>query len=205
MWLWLSSFTFCGCKLQHTFRYQIRRYDTNFAGFCFKRQRSAYRIRTQYRYCFVLCCRFGFGGLLLWLAYCQSCASDVHETGTSICNQQSIMVLLNLDASPIKDQVASVVLDLQGNVVTASPSTDHPAIDSTATKLLYQIFLEAGSLRLPSFRRMVLSSSSSSSSSSSTSSLLMKDNTGTDVAVGDIRYILTRDDAYIYIVAQKEP
>ena len=147
----------------------------------------------------------GFGGLLLWLAYCQSCASDVHETGTSICNQQSIMVLLNLDASPIKDQVASVVLDLQGNVVTASPSTDHPAIDSTATKLLYQIFLEAGSLQLPSFRRMVLSSSSSSSSSSSTSSLLMKDNTGTDVAVGDIRYILTRDDAYIYIVAQKEP
>ncbi len=50
------------------------------------------------------------------------------------------MVLLKLDASPIKDHVGSVVLDLQGNVVqgnvvTASSSTDDPAIDSTATKL----------------------------------------------------------------------
>jgi hypothetical protein len=92
------------------------------------------------------------------------------------------MLLLNLEASPIEGQVGSAVLDLQGNVV-ATTSSHHQSIDSAATKLLYQIFLEAGSLHLPSFRRITISAST---------------------ANNDIRYILTRDDAYIYIVAQKQ-
>jgi hypothetical protein len=105
------------------------------------------------------------------------------------------MALLNLEASPIQDQVASVILDFQGNLV-ATTSTKQLTIDSTAVKLLYQIFLEVGSLHLPSFRRITISSSS----------LSMNNNTSvenTDTGI-NFRYILTRDDAHIYIVAQKQ-
>ena len=75
------------------------------------------------------------------------------------------MALLNLEVSPIQDQIASAVLDLQGNVLTlTTPTNPNQTIDSTATNLLYQIFLEVGSLHLPSFRRITISSASLSGS-----------------------------------------
>ena len=95
------------------------------------------------------------------------------------------MALLNFEAFPIKDQIASAVLDLHGNLVSTTSTSKQLMIDTTATKLLYQILLEVGSLHLPSFRRITLSSSSLNTDSS-------------------IRYIMTRDDAHIYIVAQKQ-
>ena len=110
------------------------------------------------------------------------------------------MALLNLEVSPIQDQIASAVLDLQGNVLTLTTSTNpNQTIDSTATNLLYQIFLEVGSLHLPSFRRITISSASLSGSSSAN---IVNNNSNTDS--NNIRYILTRDDAHIYIVAQKQ-
>ena len=109
------------------------------------------------------------------------------------------MALLNLETSPILDQVASAVLDLQGNVV-ATTSTQHFIIDTHATKLLYQIFTEVGSLHLPTFRRITISSSSSSSMSVNENNI----NAETNSSGESIRYIMTRDDAHIYIVAQKQ-
>ena len=115
-------------------------------------------------------------------------------------NLNQKMALLNLEVSPIQDQIASAVLDLQGNVLTLTTSTNpNQTIDSTATNLLYQIFLEVGSLHLPSFRRITISSASLSGSSSAN---IVNNNSNTDS--NNIRYILTRDDAHIYIVAQKQ-
>ena len=106
-----------------------------------------------------------------------------------------MMALLNLEASPIQNQVASATLDLQGNVVATTSSNDQ-TIDSTATKLLYQIFLEVGTLHLTSFRRITVSASS----------FLKNNDANRTTTTGNrtIRYILTRDDAHIYIVAQKQ-
>ena len=103
-------------------------------------------------------------------------------------------MLLNLEASPVPNQIASAVLDLRGDLVVKT-STEQFDIDTTATKLLYQVFLEVGSLNLPSFRRITISSSS----------LPMNENAGVgNTDTPDIRYILTRDETHIYIVAQKQ-
>ena len=105
-------------------------------------------------------------------------------------------LLLNLETSPIHDQVASATLDLQGNIVATTMSNNNdPSIDSTAAQLLYQIFLEVGSLHLTSFRRITISSSSLP---------LNHRPAGTGNDTNSIRYILTRDDAHIYIIAQKQ-
>jgi hypothetical protein len=102
------------------------------------------------------------------------------------------MVLLDLEASPIQGQVTSAIMDLQGNLVTKT-SPEQRTLDTTTTKLLYQIFLEVGSLHLPSFRRITISSSSLSMN-------ITGDTANTDRS---IRYILTRDETLIYIVAQE--
>lgn len=129
----------------------------------------------------------------------QHSTHNIADITTVVVSQQIqvSMALLNLEVSPIQDQVASVILDLQGNMV-ATTSTKQLTIDSTATKLLYQIFLEVGSLHLPSFRRITVSSSSLSMNNNNNTSV---ENADTD---SNIRYILTRDDTHIYIVAQKQ-
>jgi hypothetical protein len=102
---------------------------------------------------------------------------------------------LNLETSPINDQIASAVLDLHGNLIAQSKTVNTTAaatettvgmIDARTANILYQIFLEAGLLQISSFRRMTISSSKIAPSLSES-----------------VRYIISRDDTHIYVIAQK--
>jgi hypothetical protein len=55
--------------------------------------------------------------------------------------------LLDLESSPVHGQIASAVLDLNGNVIKGKLPGDDAA-------LLFQILVEAGSLNLERFRRL---------------------------------------------------
>jgi hypothetical protein len=99
------------------------------------------------------------------------------------------MVALDLEASPVAGQIGSAVLDLQGNVL--STGTDHRSsnvLHPSALQRLYQMLLEVGSLQLPSFRRMTVAASNAPTTPDSS-----------------IRYIVSRDEACIYIIAQRHP
>ena len=92
-------------------------------------------------------------------------------------------MVLDLETTPIAGQIAFAVLDLKGNVTKQSLSqgmnSNNDLFDSVAINLLYQMLGEIGTLQLSSFRKFTVDLSES------------------------IRYIVTRDDNFIYIVAQK--
>lgn len=76
---------------------------------------------------------------------------------TSVNNRllSDVMTLwLDLEASPVAGQLASAVLDLQGNLVQGELSIE-------IASLLFQILLEAGTLDLGHFRRITVSLSKS--------------------------------------------
>jgi hypothetical protein len=139
-------------------------------------------------------------------------------------------MVLDLETTPIIGQVASAILDLQGNLMAHSttivtpPATTQPAVtpshhppdertttirnsvssssstvmDRTTIQVLYQMFLEVGTLQLSSFRRMTVVSSSLHA--------VAADSTTATTATNsyNIRYIVSRDETNIYIVAQKQ-
>jgi hypothetical protein len=138
-------------------------------------------------------------------------------------------MVLDLETTPIIGQVASAILDLQGNLmapctIVTPPATTQPAItpslnphdestttirnslssssstvmDRTTIQVLYQMFLEVGTLQLSSFRRMTVVSSSLHA--------VAADSTTATTATNsyNIRYIVSRDETNIYIVAQKQ-
>ena len=77
---------------------------------------------------------------------------------------------LDLEASPVPGQLASVVLALDnGEIVRGALPNAADAI------FLYQIFVEAGNLDLLDFKRMT-------------------------VTLSPIRYVVSRDDTHVYIV-----
>lgn len=98
------------------------------------------------------------------------------------------MVALDLEASPVAGQVGSAVLDLQGNVLKASGTDQRlsSVLDTSALQRLYQILLDVGSMKLPSFRRVIITPASISASNEAL-----------------IRYILSRDETFIYVIAQR--
>lgn len=80
---------------------------------------------------------------------------------------------LDLEASPVPGQLASVVLALHnGEIVRGTLPNAHDA------QLLYQMFVEAGNLQLHDFKRM-------------------------SVTLSSVRYVLSRDEAHVYIVQTK--
>jgi hypothetical protein len=135
-------------------------------------------------------------------------------------------MVLDLETTPIIGQVASAILDLQGNlmapctIVVTPPATTQPAVhphdestttirnsvssssstvmDRTTIQVLYQMFLEVGTLQLSSFRRMTVVSSSSNAVAADSTTATTATNSYT------IRYIVSRDETNIYIVAQKQ-
>ncbi len=83
-------------------------------------------------------------------------------------NNSENFAALDLEASPVPGQQASAVLDLQGNLLRGPLSEKDCA-------LLYQMLVEAGSLKLDSLSRMTVSFQAT-------------------------RYIVARDVSHIYIV-----
>jgi hypothetical protein len=77
---------------------------------------------------------------------------------------------VDLEASPVQGQLASAVLDLQGNLIRGQL----PAQDADT---LFQMLVEAGALRNMEggFRRLTVTCST-------------------------IRYVVARDEAHVYIV-----
>ena len=81
-----------------------------------------------------------------------------------------VLPAVDLDASPVQGQLASAVLDLNGNLVRGQlPSQDVDA--------LFQMLVEAGALRNMEggFRRLT-------------------------VTFSTIRYVVARDETHVYIV-----
>jgi hypothetical protein len=136
-------------------------------------------------------------------------------------------MVLDLETTPIIGQVASAILDLQGNLMAHSttivtpPATTQPAVthsldestttirnsvssssstvmDRTTIQVLYQMFLEVGTLQLSSFRRMTVVSSSLHAVAADATTATTATNSY------NIRYIVSRDETNIYIVAQKQ-
>lgn len=69
--------------------------------------------------------------------------------GSTARTMSNVPPSLDLDASPVQGQLASAVLDLQGNIVRGQLA---PPEAST----LYQMLLEAGNLPLEAFRRLTV-------------------------------------------------
>jgi hypothetical protein len=69
----------------------------------------------------------------------------------------------------VQGQTASAVLDLKGNLVKGQQ------LASSDASLLFQIFVEAGSLNLEKFRRL-------------------------SVTFSSVRFVVSRDETHIYIV-----
>jgi hypothetical protein len=134
-------------------------------------------------------------------------------------------MVLDLETTPIIGQVASAILDLQGNLmapctIVTPPATTQPAVhppdestttirnsvssssstvmDRTTIQVLYQMFLEVGTLQLSSFRRMTVVSSSLNAVAADATTATTATNSY------NIRYIVSRDETNIYIVAQKQ-
>jgi hypothetical protein len=100
------------------------------------------------------------------------CSCGMQSTKNNSVQQQQAP--LDLEASPIQGQLASAVLDRQGNLVRGHVSTHDCSI-------LYQMLVEAGSLP-----------ECSSSSSGDFSRIT--------VTFASVRYVVALDDTYIYIV-----
>lgn len=78
--------------------------------------------------------------------------------------------MLDLEASPVQGQLSSAVLDLQGNLLRG-PLPQQEAV------ILYQMLVEAGNLNdMSDFSRLTVTFPTS------------------------VRYVITRDQKYIYIV-----
>jgi hypothetical protein len=82
--------------------------------------------------------------------------------------QEALPPLLDLDASPVQGQLASAVLDLKGQVVRGQ-------LDPQDASTLFQMLVEAASLKESSFRRLT-------------------------VTFPNTKYIVARDESHVYIV-----
>ena len=64
-------------------------------------------------------------------------------------NEGSLPPALDLEASPVQGQLASAVLDLQGNIIRGQLAPQD-------TNTLFQMLVEAGGLPLEGFRRLTV-------------------------------------------------